>query len=199
MKSYFNVLFLFSVIAIISCTPTKEVTQTVPEVTEPEPKVDVFTVSTETPGVISFVAANQRYRAEGAFKKWYFTKANMTDGNVESFTGSITIDMTSISEKSPKLTDHLKAPDYFNVAEFANATIDISNVKSQGGDKYTADMMLNMMGKSKKLQGTFNVTNMKPFTVSGTATVDQSFFGVGGQDGVPVGINVSFNTAVPIL
>jgi len=199
MKFYFNAFLLISLFAFIGCTPTKETVNTPPS-TPPSPVAEKpATVSMETPGTISFVAANHRYNAEGEFKKWHFTRVNMKGSELTTLTASLVIDIASVSEKSAKLADHLRAPDYFNVAQYAVAKMDISKVKSTGENNYTANMKLDMMGKTQDLIGEFTVVSTKPLTVSGTAKVDRSIFGVGSidGDGVPNEIVVKFDTVIP--
>ncbi|NND07391.1 MAG: YceI family protein [Saprospiraceae bacterium] len=61
----------------------------------------------------------------------------MKDGMLTG--GSFTIDMTSIKnidmagkDGAPKLEGHLKSPDFFNVAEYPTATLQITDVVSRG-------------------------------------------------------------------
>lgn len=150
------------------------------------------------PGKIGFAAANDRYSAEGEFKNWSFSEVSMDGKNVESLTASILIDLTSIHEKNPKLTDHLKAPDFFNIAVFKEATLNIMNVKKKSGDMYTADMVLNMKGLEQKMMSEFTVTSMDPLHVTGTAQVNRLLFGLGGEIGVGEMVTVSYDTDVPM-
>ncbi len=70
----------------------------------------------DMPGTISFKAENDKYKADGLFERWKFTKAKMKErNNLETYTAELMIDMSSVKEKSPKLTSHLKAEDYFFV------------------------------------------------------------------------------------
>ena len=190
MKVVINLFFLSAlIIGIASCGGVKNTT------TEASGNP---TMSMESPGSITFAAANNRYNANGTFNSWRFTDVKMKSDNIETLSANLEIDLASISEKSDKLTSHLKSADYFNVAAFAKANITISNVQSNGGDAYTADMELSMMGKSQKLVTEFVATGKQPIRVKGTATVDRSIFGIGVDNtGVPSGIVVSFDTALP--
>lgn len=156
-------------------------------------------VMTETPGTLAFAAANDRYAAEGVFKSWSFQNVSMDGADVESLMATVLIDLTSIHEKNPQLTDHLKAPDFFNIAVFKEATLDIKNVKSKGNDMYTADMILNMKGLTQKMMSEFTVTSMDPFTVKGSAEVNRNLFGLGGEIGVPEMVKVMYDTKIPMM
>jgi polyisoprenoid-binding protein YceI len=154
-----------------------------------------------TDGKITFTAANDRYNANGEFKSWHFTKIDvMTNAasEIKSLEASLAIDLTSIWEKSPQLTGHLKAPDFFNIEKFTTATMDIMNVKKQSDGTYTADMKLNMKGLSQDMSSTFSVTNTNPFHVTGKAMVNRNLFGLGGSDmAVPEMIEVTYDTDLP--
>ncbi len=164
-------------------------------------KADVKKPGTPTigkvPGAITWEAANERYSAEGTFKNWRMTDVKMIGDDLTTLTAKLEIDLTSIWEKSPKLTDHLKADDYFGVAKYQLATIEVTKV-AKGAGSYNADMLLKMRGKEQKLKGTFTVTKMKPLTIKGSAMVDRSIFGIGTENtSVPNEIKVMFDTVIP--
>jgi len=154
-----------------------------------------------TDGTITFAAANDRYSANGEFKSWHFTKMDVKTNRaseIKSLDASLAIDITSISEKSEKLTNHLKAPDFFNIAEFATATMDIKNVKKQGDGSYTVDMKLNMKGLTQEMSSTFKVTSTNPLHVKGTALVNRNLFSLGKVSmKVPEMIEVTYDTDLP--
>ncbi len=151
-----------------------------------------------TGGTIGFEAANQNYEAKGNFKKWHFTNVKMDKKNVETLSASLAIDLTSIWEKSPKLVDHLKASDFFDMAKYTTATIDIANVKKKSDNKYTADLVLKMKGKTQNMTSDFIVTNKNPLHVTGTAMVDRNLFGLGGNGfGLSDFVKVTYDTDLP--
>jgi len=151
------------------------------------------------PGTIMFDAANDRYTAEGTFKKWNFTDVNMTGADLTTMTANAKIDLTSIWEHSDKLTEHLKANDYFDVEKYTTANLSIANVVAGMNNEYTADMELKMRGKTQKLPAEFKVTSKKPLKIRGTASVDRSIFGIGVEnEGVPDMIKVRFETLLPM-
>lgn len=156
----------------------------------------VKVVGKKTPGLISFEAANERYSAEGKFNKWHFTKVEMKGQEITTLSADLEIDLTSIWEKSDKLTEHLKAPDYFDVAKYTTATLSLDNVQPKG-DAYEADMVLKMRDTMQELKSEFEVVTEDPLTVKGTAMVDRSIFGIGVENkGVPDLIKVSYETVV---
>ncbi len=189
MKQITTILLCAFLMAAMSCGGGKKVSDTA--------SANSSKMGLETPGVISFAAANERYSADGTFKKWKFSKVSMDKGKIESLDADIDIDLTSIWEKSDKLTDHLKANDYFDVAKYTTANLNIKNVRAKG-DKYVADLQLKMRGVTQKMESEFEVISKKPMTVKGTAMVDRGLFTIGVENtSVPNLIEVSYNTVIP--
>ncbi len=191
MKSVFYVFILAISCSFLACNASKQAaTSTTTN--------QATLANMDTPGAITWAAANQRYSANGKFNKWKFTKVEMQKGNIESLNASLNIDLTSIWEKSDKLTEHLKAWDYFDVEKFQNATLDIMNIKSKGGNMYEADLALSMRDKMQKMKSTFELVDKKTMRVKGTADVDRSIFGIGVENtSVPNLITVTYDTVIP--
>lgn len=151
------------------------------------------------PGEIQFFAANDRYSAEGTFKKWEFVDFAMDEDNFESIQGQIKVDLTSIWEKSEKLTEHLKAWDYFDVEKYTTATIEFRNVHVHGDREGHAELLLSMRGYEQVLDTHFEIINRDPFIVKGEAMVDRSIFKIGEDNkDLTNQIRVTFHTALPM-
>ena len=107
----------------------------------------------------------------GSFEKFngeiHYTNNDPTQSHV-----TITIDTSSIKADDPKLTEHLKSPDFFDVAKYPDATFESTAIKAGGekGGTHTVTGNLKMHGVTKSI--TF------PATISvtpDTASVDASF------------------------
>src|SRR6185503_14871841 len=84
----------------------------------------------------------------------------------------ITIDTTSIKADDPKLTEHLKTPDFFDVAKYPEAVFESTAIKA-GGDKgatHTVTGNLTMHGVTKSITFPANVS-----VTGDVATVDATF------------------------
>ena len=84
----------------------------------------------------------------------------------------ITIDTTSIKADDPKLTEHLKTPDFFDVAKYPEAIFESTAIKA-GGDKgatHTVTGNLTMHGVTKSITFPANVS-----VTGDVATVDATF------------------------
>jgi polyisoprenoid-binding protein YceI len=85
---------------------------------------------------------------------------------------AITIDATSVTTDDPKLTEHLKTPDFFDIAKFPDAKFESTAIKAGGekGATHTVTGNLTLHGVTKSI--TFPAT----IAVTGdTATVDANF------------------------
>lgn len=151
-----------------------------------------------TGGSLAFEADNENYSADGKFNNWYFSKINMEKGNIESLRAIIKVDLTSVWEKSDKLTEHLKAPDFLNIAEFTTAKINVKNVRPMDAGAYKADLSLDMKGLSQEMETEFTVTSTEPYHIVGKAKVNRNLFGLGGDIGVGEFVTVAFDTDIPM-
>jgi polyisoprenoid-binding protein YceI len=118
---------------------------------------------------IEFVGSKVTGSHNGSFGK--FSGAVDYLGQPEKSRVSITIDLDSLTTDTPKLTDHLKTADFFDVAKYPRATFESTEIKA-GGDKATHTVTGNL-----ELHGvTKSITFPATIAVSpGAITVDSSF------------------------
>lgn len=115
-------------------------------------------------------AAGGTFKFSEAASKIAFVGSKVTgkhDGSFGKFTGSVTLvggdptkgsvtvefDTASITTDTPKLTGHLKSPDFFDVAKFPKAVFTSTSLKA-GGDKgatHTVTGNLELHGASKSV------------------------------------------------
>jgi polyisoprenoid-binding protein YceI len=131
------------------------------------------------PGDLSFSAHNSVYNAEGRFTSWSITKADIPNGDLTKGVVMIEVDLASVNEASPKLAAHLRTPDFFDVAKFQKATIEIANAKSTGEKRYEATATIDLHGVKGTCPVEFEVVKDKPLTIQGTAKLDRVAFGIG--------------------
>lgn len=116
-------------------------------------------------------------------------KATFDPANLEGGTAELELDMNSITTNNQKRTDHLKTPDFIDVAKFATANVKIDNVKKTADNKYSADAAINFHGKEKKYPIAFDVVETMADGVK--ISVEHKFsrmdFGVGGDPNDPKG------------
>ena len=91
------------------------------------------------------------------FDKFAVAKAHFDPTNLEGGTATIELDLASIKTGSIERDEDLKSPEYFDLARFATATIEVANVKKQADTKYTAAATVAFHGVTKTYQVTFEV------------------------------------------
>ena len=119
---------------------------------------------------VEFVGSKVTGSHNGSFQK--FSGEIDYAGAPEKSRVSITIDASSITADDPKLTEHLKTPDFFDVAKFPEAKFVSTEIKPGGerGATHTVTGNLTMHGvtKSVTFPATINVT-------PDVASVDSNF------------------------
>src|SRR5689334_346528 len=119
---------------------------------------------------IEFTGSQVAGKHEGSFQK--FNGQIDYTGQPETSHVNVTIDTSSLNADDPKLTEHLKTADFFDVAKYPTATF-VSTAIKPGGDKgasHTVTGNLTMHGVTKSV--TF------PATIAASAdavNVDASF------------------------
>ena len=101
---------------------------------------------------IEFVGAKVTGKDEGSLGT-FSGKIQSPDGKPESSSVSVEIDATSISADVPKLTNHLKSADFFDVEKFPKASFVSTSVKPGGekGATHTVTGNLTMHGVTKSI------------------------------------------------
>ncbi len=120
---------------------------------------------------IEFVGAKVTGKHDGSFGQFTGT-VKLVSGDPTKSQVSVEIDAASISSDNPKLTGHLKSPDFFDVEKFPKARFESTSIKA-GGDKgatHTVTGNLELHGEKKSI--TFPATIK---TEAGSTSVDAEF------------------------
>lgn len=107
---------------------------------------------------IAFVGSKVTGIENGSFKK-FSGSIDLVEEKPEKSRVTVTIDLSSVDAKIGKLTEHLKSPDFFDVAKFPQATFASTEIKA-GGEK----------GASHIVTGTLDLHGIKK-TLSFPATI----------------------------
>ncbi len=110
----------------------------------------------------------------------------LDEGDVTKSKVEATIDMASVSTREPKRDEHLKSPDFFDVAKFPKMTFRSTKVEKAGDGrlKVTGDLTLKGVTKSVVLDVTGPTKEIKdPWGnsrrgVAATGTINRQDFGV---------------------
>lgn len=126
---------------------------------------------------ITFVGSKTGGKHEGGFKE-LAGKATVVPGEPMTLKIDLTIDAASVWSDDPKLTGHLKAPDFFSVKEFPEITFRLTKVE-QSAKGYVQTGELTMLGKTKpvKLPSTITATESE-LTIVSDFSVKRSDWGM---------------------
>jgi len=128
---------------------------------------------------IEFTGSQVAGSHNGSFEK--FSGEIDYTGNPETSRVSVTIDMSSLKADDPKLTEHLKTPDFFDVAKNPTTKF-VSTAIKAGGDKgasHTITGNLTMHGVTKSV--TFPATiaaTADAINVDATFSINRKDFGI---------------------
>src|SRR5262245_22415633 len=143
---------------------------------------------------ITFVGTKPGGKHDGGFKGITGT-ASVDQGDPATLKVTLDIDMNALYSDNPKLTTHLKSPDFFNVKANPKAKFVSTKVEKAGADyKITGD--LTMCGQTKPVTMTAKVAVTSSLTLSSTFSIDRTQWGMTYgrgkvNDGVKLTVNVS--------
>jgi polyisoprenoid-binding protein YceI len=95
-------------------------------------------------------------------------------------TGQITVDAESITTKYDRLTTHLLAADFFDVANHPTIDFVTQNVGPDGADRPTVNGQLTILGKTQHISFPVRTRLERPNTVAviGTTKLDRNDYGM---------------------
>jgi polyisoprenoid-binding protein YceI len=98
---------------------------------------------------VGFVGSKSNGKHEGGFKKVTGT-ASADTADLTKLKINLDIDMNSTFTDTPKLTQHLKSPDFFGVKNNPSAKF-VSTKVEKSGEQYTVTGKLTLAGQTKEL------------------------------------------------
>jgi len=126
---------------------------------------------------VTFVGTKPGGKHNGGFEK-LTGNATVTDGNLETLKIEVEIDTDSLYSDVPKLTAHLKNPDFFSVKDYPKATFKTTKVeKTDKGYTITGD--LTMLDKTKSVSFPARVAaNGDTLTLNAAFSIDRTDWGM---------------------
>lgn len=98
---------------------------------------------------VGFVGAKVTDKHEGSFKK-FSGELKLAPSDITKSSVNVTIDMKTVETDTPKLTGHLKSPDFFDVEKFPEAKF-VSTKIEKSGDQYQITGNLSLHGVNKAI------------------------------------------------
>jgi polyisoprenoid-binding protein YceI len=156
-----------------------------------------FFVGEATPGKLEFKAESSRYKADGSFKKWHFTKMEIPNKKAKDLTGmtaTLEVETASVQEKADGLREHMMQNDYLDVEKYPKATAEIKDVVKTEGNSYKGTVVLKIKDISAEYPMKFEFSeDAGVFHVKGETTILRQTYNMGG-DGIKNEVLVLFDT-----
>jgi len=123
-------------------------------------------------------------------KGFQVVKATFDPAKVEGGTADLELDLASLDSGIEKRNNHLKSPDFLDVAKFAKASIHVDNVKKTGDNAYSADATVDIHGVQKKYPVAFSVVETLPdgIRIKGEHTFTRHDFKIGPPESPEEGV-----------
>lgn len=178
MKYTLPLIASTSLLALNSCknpadnTADATVTEAAPEAIVSGGTIYTFTEASS----ISFVGSKVTGSHGGEFKTF---AGNFVVKEGEPQGGKFTIDMNSTSTDNEKLTGHLKAPDFFDVATFPSSEFIVTSFNKKGENAYEVSGNLTLHGVTKNITFPTTVnTSDELIKVSAEFDIKRNDFGI---------------------
>jgi polyisoprenoid-binding protein YceI len=126
---------------------------------------------------IKFVGTKPNGRHDGGFKAFTGT-AGFQNGDPTTLKMSVDIDMNSLYADNPKLTNHLKSPDFFSVKTNPKAKF-VSTKVEKAADGYQVTGDLTMCGQTKAISFPAKLSvGPNALTLASTFKIDRTQWGM---------------------
>jgi len=173
-QNHFLAILAGFLLIAASCKPKEKIDKSQPVKAAPN-------VTYSAPGKLQFEAKSNLYEALAEFRDWKFTEIKFANKeNLNGLTAKLSINTNSVFEKTIRLTQDLKTPDYFDVKKYPQANIKIYEVKSLNDSLYSGKMEIKI--KNKKLEKPFEflVIQTQPnYKVKGQVILQRETFEIG--------------------
>lgn len=161
----------------------------------------------EAAGRIGFIGHNLFGSAHGVFHVWRVVEHRVDLADPTASHAVVEVTLASVDTKTKGRDDHLRTPDFFDVAKYPVATVRGHSPRAlppgpAGRARYAVKFDVDLHGVKKTLDGEVEIVEASPVVVEGGFTILRSDFGVGEapsrwnptsiDDEVPVRFRVRF-------
>ncbi len=147
--------------------------------TVPAAKGEALPITAANSSVL-FVGSKVTGKHDGGFKVFTGT-IDLVNGKPEESSVSVDIDANTVFSDDPKLTEHLKSPDFFDVAKFPKATFKSTKIAAGATapetQTITGDLELHGQTKSITFPATITVAD-DSVTVKASFRINRKDFGI---------------------
>lgn len=148
--------------------------------TKPVTKGEAIPVTTEN-SKVEFTGSKVTGKHDGGFKAFTGT-IDLVNSKPEESSVFVDIDMNSVFTDAEGLTEHLKSPDFFDVAKYPKASFYLTKIvpdttKGAGNYTVTGDFILHGQTKSISFPAKINVTDAE-VAVESEFSINRKDFGI---------------------
>lgn len=156
-------LGLFGLLAVGCADPTTDKPKAEVEAPAPapapQPVATAITLPLAEGSTIGFVGSKVTGSHDGGFNS-FTGSVSLVDNDPTQSRVSLRIDTTSVWTDNEKLTGHLQSADFFDVAQFPEATFDSTEIRAEGeGYTIVGNLMLHGVTKSISFPATIEVAD----------------------------------------
>ena len=129
---------------------------------------------------VLFTGSKVTRKHEGGFTMFSGT-VDLVNGKPEESSVSVDIETTTVFADDPKLTNHLKSADFFDVAKFPKATFKSTRITpgAKAGDTHTITGDLELHGQTKSITFPANIkVDDDSVTVKAGFAINRKDFGI---------------------
>jgi polyisoprenoid-binding protein YceI len=134
------------------------------------------------PGAIRFTARNLVATAHGEFMRWRIERALVDEQRPERSVVEVVVELASVDTGIRRRDDHLRSADFFDVERHPTARATLENFQREDPEHFTADVMLDLHGVTKRFPMRFTITDREARGIEGRVTLSRTDFGVGGPE-----------------
>jgi len=145
---------------------------------------EVAPVAAGPPGAIRFIGKNAFATANGLFHDWRLVESHVDLTDLPSSHATVVVDLSSVDTGIKRRDDHLRDPDFFDIARFPMATVRIHSARSRPrreGEPPGFDALfdIDLHGVRATVEGQAVIVSAAPLVIEGNLIVDRTLFGVG--------------------
>ena len=151
----------------------------VTSLSRPEPEAARAAPAPAPAGTIRFTGRNLLFTAVGEFRRWRIRAATVDDAVPERSRVEVEIDVASLDTDNEQRDEHLRGPDFFDVARHPTASVVVESFRVIDADHVEADVILVLHGSTRRFPMRFAIEDRAARRIAGRVVLRRSDFDLG--------------------